>query len=166
MPEFNPAPREKQQHVRRVVVENRQAHYLYAIEDTFEAGLMLEGWEVKAILGGRATFNGGSSFVRLIDDEAFVDALTITPLPQSNQGLLATMDPLRLRKLLLKKTELNKLQRRVAERGYTLVPLTLTQRGKLKLEIGLAKGKKLADKRQTLKDRDVQRDTQRELSKM
>lgn len=147
----------------RTVVDNRQARHLYFIEDTFEAGLKLEGWEVKAILSGQATFNGGSAFVRLKDGEAFLDALTITPLPQARMGLLQDMQPNRLRKLLLRRTELTKLERRVAERGYTLVPLALTYNGKLKLQLGLAKGKKLADKRDTVKDRDLQRETAREL---
>ncbi len=151
---------------KKTVVDNRQARHLYFIEEDFEAGIMLQGWEVKAILAGQATFNGGSAFVRLKDGEAFLDALTITPLPQFNKGLLEPCQPNRLRKLLLNKAELKKLERRVSERGYTIVPLALTYERKLKLRIGLAKGKKLADKRETVKARDLERETARELSRL
>ena len=161
----NPAAaRSARRQTSRVVVENRQARHQYAIEDTFEAGIMLQGWEVKAILAGQATFNGGSAFVRLVEGEAFLDALTVTPLPYARKGLLEDLQPVRLRKLLLNKSELVKLSRRVAARGYTVVPLALTYNGKLKVDIGLAKGKKLADKRETLKQRDQQRDLQRDLA--
>jgi SsrA-binding protein len=158
-----PAAGGARQHETRTVVDNRQARHLFFIEDTFEAGLILEGWEVKSILAGQANFNGGSAFIKLINGEAFIDALTITPLPQTNVGMLVDRQPNRLRKLLLNKSELVKLDRRVKERGYTVVPLALTLRGKLKLQVGLAKGKKLHDKRDTLKQRDVQRDIARNM---
>lgn len=148
----------------RTVAENRQARHNYFIEDTLEAGIMLMGWEVKAILAGQANFNGGSAFIKLIDGEAYLDALTITPLEASDKGLLVEREPSRLRKLLLNKSELVKLERRVLEKGYTLVPLALTYGRKLKLQLGLAKGKKLADKRETLKARDLERETQRQLA--
>lgn len=158
-----PAAGGARQHEVRTVVDNRQARHLFFIEDTFEAGLILQGWEVKSILAGQANFNGGSAFVRLIDGEAFLDALTITPLPTTSVGLLVDRQPHRLRKLLLNKSELKKLDRRVKERGYTIVPLALTLKGKLKLQLGLAKGKKLHDKRDTLKQRDIGRDMARDL---
>lgn len=139
------------------VIENRQARHLFAIEDTLEAGLVLEGWEVKAILGGRANFNGGGAFIRFVDGEAFIDAMTITPLLEHHQGLLAQRQPNRLRKLLLTKQELTKLGRKVAERGYTVVPLAVVRRRQLKLVIGLARGKKQHDKRETIKQRDLSR---------
>ncbi|MEX3983962.1 SsrA-binding protein SmpB [Paraburkholderia sp. EG287A] len=139
------------------VIENRQARHLYFVEDTLEAGLVLEGWEVKAILGGRANFNGGGAFIRFIDGEAFIDAMTITPLLEHHQGLLASRQPNRLRKLLLTKAELAKLGRKVAERGYTVVPLAVVRRRQLKLVIGLARGKKQHDKRETIKQRDQAR---------
>lgn len=148
----------------KTILENRQARHLYHIEDTLEAGLVLEGWEVKAILAGRANFNGGGSFIRLKDGEAWIDAMTITPLPTANKGLLLAAQPSRARKLLLSKAELTKLGRKVAERGYTVVPLEVVQGRKLKLKIGLAKGKNQADKRDTIKQRDQARDTQRELA--
>lgn len=147
----------------RTVVENRQARHLYTIEDTFEAGLMLDGWEVKAILAGQATFNGGAAFIRLIDGEAFLDGVTITPLQQALQGAFAECPPTRLRKLLLKRAELSKLARRVDERGYTIVPLAITYQYKLKLRLGLARGKKQVDKRDTVKARDQDRDMARDL---
>ncbi len=150
----------------RLVAENRQARHNYFIEDTVQAGIMLQGWEVKAILAGQANFNGGSAFVKFEGGEAWLDALTVTPLASSDKGLLVDRQPLRRRKLLLKKQELKKLERRVLERGYTVVPLALTYTGKLKVDLGLARGKKLADKRETVKARDLDRETQRQLRSM
>jgi SsrA-binding protein len=146
------------------ILENRQARHLYSIEESMEAGLVLEGWEVKAILAGRANFNGGGAFVRMENGEAWLESMTITPLPMANQGLLAQHTPGRARKLLLHASELTKLSRRVAERGYTVVPLAVVRGRKLKLTIGLAKGKNHADKRNTIKQRDLSRDMQRELA--
>lgn len=146
------------------ILENRQARHLYSIEESMEAGLVLEGWEVKAILAGRANFNGGGAFVRMANGEAWLESMTITPLPMANQGLLAQHTPGRARKLLLHASELTKLSRRVAERGYTVVPLAVVRGRKLKLTIGLAKGKNHADKRNTIKQRDQARDVQRELA--
>ena len=146
------------------ILENRQARHLYSIEESMEAGLVLEGWEVKAILAGRANFNGGGAFVRVENGEAWLEAMTITPLPMANQGLLAQLTPGRARKLLLHASELTKLSRRVAERGYTVVPLAVVRGRKLKLTIGLAKGKNVADKRNTIKQRDLSREVQRELA--
>lgn len=163
MTAIKPATGGTRQHDVRTVVENRQARHQYFIEEDFEAGIMLQGWEVKSILAGQATFNGGSSFVRLIDGDAYLDAFTITPLPQARKGLLTECQPIRLRKLLLNKSELKKLERRVSERGYTVVPLEVTYGRKLKVRIGLAKGKKLADKREVVKSRDLARETAREL---
>lgn len=151
------------QHETRTVVDNRQARHLFFIEDTFEAGIMLQGWEVKAILAGQANFNGGSAFVRIIDGEAFLDALTVTPLKQAVRGAFIELEPVRLRKLLLNKSELNKIIRRKDEKGYTIVPLSITYNGKLKVNIGLAKGKKQHDKRDTIKERDVTRALARDL---
>lgn len=143
----------------KVLMSNRQATYAYVLGDQFEAGLVLEGWEVKAILAGQATFNGGNAHVRLRKGEAYLEQLTITPRRcEANQGLLHTCDPLRPRKLLLKKAELKKLTKRVAENGYTLVPIALVQSRKLKLQVALAKGKNQADKRHALKERDQRRE--------
>jgi len=146
------------------LLENRQARHLYSIETTYEAGLVLEGWEVKAILAGRANFNGGGAFIRMTGGEAWLEAMTITPLATSAQGLLAQHQPSRARKLLLSREELDKLAKKVAERGYTIVPLEVINGRKFKLKIGLAKGKNVADKRDTIKKRDQARDLQRELA--
>jgi SsrA-binding protein len=161
--ETNPAARGARQRETKMVVDNRQARHLYAIEDTLEAGIMLQGWEVKAILAGQGSFNGGAAFIRIQDGDAYLDSLTVTPLPQARKGLLMELLPSRPRKLLLNKSELLKFDKRRREKGYTIVPLALTYNGKLKVQIGLAKGKKLADKRATLKDRDQARDLQRDV---
>jgi SsrA-binding protein len=158
-----PATRGTRQQEVRTVVDNRQARHLFHLEDTFEAGIMLQGWEVKSILAGQANFNGGGAFIRLIDGEAFLDALTVTPLAQALKGGFTDLQPIRLRKLLMHKTELTKLQRRVSERGYTVVPLALTYNGKLKVQLALAKGKQLHDKRDAVKQRDQSRDMARDL---
>lgn len=143
------------------VLENRQARHLYHIEDTFKAGIVLEGWEVKSILSGRANFNGGGAFVKFIAGEAWLEAMTITPLLTTNQGLLGHREPNRARKLLLSRSELNKLMKRVVA-GYTIVPLAVERERKLKVIIGLAKGKKQHDKRETIKQRDLTRSMARE----
>jgi len=143
------------------VFENRQARHLYTIESTLEAGMVLEGWEVKSMLSGRAHFNGGGAFVRLVGGEAWLDAMTVTPAAEHAQGLLVAREPQRRRKLLLTKAELARLQRRVVERGYTVVPLAVVRRRKLKLVIGLAKGKKKHNKRETIKQRDLARERAR-----
>ncbi len=143
------------------VLENRQARHLYHIEDTFKAGIVLEGWEVKSILSGRANFNGGGAFVKFIAGEAWLECMTITPLLTTNQGLLGHREPNRARKLLLSRSELNKLMKRVVA-GYTIVPLAVERERKLKVIIGLAKGKKQHDKRETIKQRDLTRSMARE----
>lgn len=147
------------------ILENRQARHRYFIEERLEAGVVLEGWEVKAILAGRANFNGGGAFIRITNGEAWLESMTITPLLMANMGRLAPRTPARARKLLLSRAELTKLSRKVAERGYTIVPLevTLSTKKKLKLQIGLAKGKNHADKRETVKQRDLARELSREI---
>lgn len=147
----------------RIVVENRQARHQFFIEDTFEAGLILEGWEVKSILAGQATFNGGGAYVKMTNGEAFIESLTVTPLAQNRKGLLLDCQPGRARKLLLRKTELVKLCKKVTEKGYTVVPLSISYNGKLKMQIGLAKGKNGADKRATIKERDLTRELSRQV---
>lgn len=163
MTAINPANRGPRQRETKTLVQNRQATWLYAIEDTLEAGIILEGWEVKAILKGQATFNSGSAYVKLRDGRAYLASVTITPLKQSNQGLLHELNPLRERELLLKKAEFLKLERKCKTKGATVVPLALTCGSKIKVQIGVARGKKLADKRQALKDRDQDRETAREV---
>jgi SsrA-binding protein len=146
----------------KTLLENRQARHNYFIADTLMAGLKLEGWEVKAIRAGRANFNGGNAFIRFHGGEAWLESMTITPLPQSSLGMLEPRLPARARKLLLNRSELTKLGKRVAQSGYTIVPLAVIDGRHFKLQIGLAKGKKQHDKRETLKERDQERAMARE----
>jgi SsrA-binding protein len=137
---------------------NKRARHDYFIEDRFEAGLVLEGWEVKSLRAGRAHLT--ESYVLLKDAEAWLLGTHISPLPAASTHVHP--DPLRTRKLLLKQEELKRLIGAVERRGYTLVPLAMYwNRGRVKLEIGLAKGKKLYDKRAAEKARDWQREKQR-----
>lgn len=145
----------------KVLVENRQAKHQYAISDSFTAGIILQGWEVKAMLAGHATFNGGSAFVRMVGGEAFLEGLTVTPLVQAGRGMTIELEPNRSRKLLLNRAELDKLAKKVAERGFTIVPLAVIGGRKFKVEIALAKGKNHADKRESIKARDLDREMAR-----
>ena len=140
------------------IARNKQALHDYFIEERFEAGLALEGWEVKSLREGRAQLK--ESYVTLRDGEAFLFGCHISPLTSASTHVKA--DPTRTRRLLLHRSELNKLIGAVERKGYTLAPLALYwKRGRVKLEIGLAKGKKTFDKRATEKDRDWARDKQR-----
>ena len=136
------------------IADNKKARFDYSIEDTFEAGVALEGWEVKSLREGRAQIT--ESYVHLRDGEAWLLGAQITPL-----GTVSTHirpDPTRTRKLLLHRHELDRLIGAVERKGYTLVPLNLHWRnGRVKLDIGLAKGKKSHDKRAAVKDRDWKR---------
>jgi SsrA-binding protein len=137
---------------------NRKAKHEFFIEDRFEAGLALQGWEVKSLRDGRVQL--AESYVLLKDAEAWLFGAHITPLQTASTHIKA--DPVRTRKLLLHRSELNRLIGAVERKGYTLTPLALYwKKGKAKLEIGLAKGKKEHDKRATEKDRDWQRNKQR-----
>ncbi len=136
------------------IAVNKKARFDYSIEDTFQAGLVLEGWEVKSLREGRAQIT--ESYVHVRNGEAWLLGAQITPL-----GTVSTHfrpDPTRTRKLLLNRHELDRLIGAVERKGYTLVPLNLHwSKGRAKLDIGLAKGKKSHDKRATEKDRDWQR---------
>ena len=137
---------------------NKKARHEYFIEERFEAGISLEGWEVKSLRAGRLQIN--ESYVTIKEGEAFLFGAHITPLPTASTHIQP--DPIRTRKLLLHRRELDKLIGQVERKGYTLVPLAMYwKQGKAKLEIGLAKGKKQHDKRAAEKDRDWQRDKQR-----
>ncbi len=141
-----------------VIAVNRQARHDYFIEETYEAGLVLQGWEVKSLRAGRVSLK--ESYVLIKDGEAWLFGAHITPLPSASTHVEA--DPTRTRKLLLHRRELDKLIGLVERRGYTLVPLKLYwKNNRAKLEIGLAKGKKLYDKRAVEKERDWQREKQR-----
>jgi SsrA-binding protein len=133
------------------IISNRKAYHDYTIEERFEAGLVLQGWEVKAIRAGRVQLR--DAYVVLRHGEAFLLGGLITPLPSASTHV--EPDPRRTRKLLLHRKELRRLLGMVERRGYTLVPLDLHYSGqRVKLSFGLAKGKKLYDKRQAAKDRD------------
>ncbi len=138
----------------RLIAENRKARYEYFIEERYEAGLVLEGWEVKSLRAGRAQLTEAYVFLR--DGEAYMIGAHFSPLPAASSHV--TPDPVRTRKLLLKHSELQGLIGAVERRGYTLVPLELYwKNGRAKLALGLAKGKKQHDKRAVEKDRDWER---------
>lgn len=136
------------------IAENRKAKFEYSFEETFEAGLVLQGWEVKSL---RAKKGGiADSYVIIRNGEAWLLNAQIVPLLSASTHIQPTND--RTRKLLLNKKELQKLIGAVERKGYTLIPLTLYwKNGKVKVKIAVAKGKKLYDKRQTMKDRDWER---------
>jgi SsrA-binding protein len=137
---------------------NKKARHDYFIEDRFEAGLVLQGWEVKSLREGRAQL--ADSYIIIKDNEAWLFGFHISPLLSVSTHV--TPDPTRTRKLLLHRHELDRLIGAVERKGYTLVPLALYwKKGKAKLEIALARGKQAHDKRTTEKDRDWQREKQR-----
>ena len=137
-----------------LIAENRKARHEYFIEERYEAGLSLQGWEVKAMRAGRAQL--AEAYVYIRKGEAFLTGAHISPLNSASTHVVA--DPVRTRKLLLNRAELDRLVGAVEREGYTLVPLELYwKEGRAKLRIGLAKGKKQHDKRATEKDRDWQR---------
>ena len=141
-----------------LIAENRRARHEYFIEERYEAGLELQGWEVKAMRANRAQL--AEAYVYLRNGEAFLFGAHILPLNTASTHVVA--DPTRTRRLLLNRAELDHLVGAVEREGYTLVPLDLHWvRGRAKLRIGLAKGKKQHDKRATEKDRDWQRDRMR-----
>ena len=144
------------------IAENSKARHDYFVEDTFEAGLVLEGWEVKSLRAGRAQLK--ESYVFMKNGEAFLLGAHFSPLPQASTHIHP--DPIRTRKLLLKEKELSKLQRGMERDGYTIIPLNLHWRKKYaKLTIGLAKGKQKQDKRATLKERAWEREQGRLLKR-
>jgi SsrA-binding protein len=146
----------------RLIAENRKARFEYFIEERYEAGLVLQGWEVKAMRAGRAQL--AEAYVYLRNGEAFMTGAHISPLPSTSSHVVA--DPVRTRKLLLNHSELKGLIGAVERKGYTLVPLELYwKNGRAKLQVGLAKGKKQHDKRAVDKDRDWQRDKARLLKR-
>ncbi len=140
------------------IIQNKKAFHDYFVEQRFEAGIALEGWEVKAIRAGRAQLK--EAYVMVRSTEIFLIGCHISPLPTASTHI--NPDPTRTRKLLLRAEEINKLIGSVERAGYTMVPLDLHYtRGKIKLEIGLAKGKKQHDKREAEKQREWERDKQR-----
>jgi SsrA-binding protein len=143
---------------RTSIALNKRARYDYFIEEKLEAGLSLLGWEVKSLRAGKAQITEG--YVLIKDGEAFLIGAHFTPLKTVSTHVIA--DPTRTRKLLLHRQELDRLVGAVERKGYTVVPLELYwSRGKVKIAIGLAKGKQAHDKRHTEKDRDWQREKAR-----
>ena len=144
------------------IVENKKAFHDYFIEERYEAGLVLEGWEVKAIRAGRVQIK--EAYVILQKEEPFVVGMHVSALPTASTHVHP--DPTRSRKLLLKSEEIRRLIGKVEQRGYTLVPLDLHySKGRVKIAVGLAKGKKQHDKREAEKDREWQRERERLLRK-
>ena len=140
------------------IAVNKRARHDYFIEETLEAGLALEGWEVKSLRAGKAQLT--ESYVQLRDGQAYLFGAYLTPLISASTHVRT--DPSRTRKLLLHRQEIDRLLGAVERRGYTLVPLDLHwSRGRAKLRIGLARGKKQHDKRAAVKDRDWQRQKSR-----
>jgi SsrA-binding protein len=140
------------------IVQNKKAFHDYFIEEKYEAGIILDGWEVKAIRAGRVQLK--EAYVILRNAEVYLVGCHITPLGSASTHVLP--DPTRSRKLLLHAEEIRKLIGQVEQAGYTLVPLNLHYtKGRVKLDIGLAKGKKQHDKRDATRERDWQREQQR-----
>ncbi len=141
----------------KLICQNKKARHNYSIEDTYQAGIALVGTEVKSLREGRA--NLGDSYGRIKNGEVFLVDAHISPYSHANRF---NHDPLRTRKLLLHKKEIRRLIGKVQEKGFTLIPLRLYfSNGKAKVELGLAKGKKLFDKRETLKRKTMERDMER-----
>ncbi len=138
----------------KTIALNKRARHDYSIDERFEAGIALEGWEVKSLRAGKVQIV--ESYILLKDSEAFLFGALITPLPTASTHI--SPEPQRSRKLLLHRTELNRLIGAVERKGFALVPTALYwKNGKVKLELGVAKGKKAHDKREAEKDRDWQR---------
>ena len=141
----------------KIIAENRKARHEYFIEDQFEAGLVLKGTEVKSLRQGRANLK--DSYARIKNGEVWVYQMHISPYPFAYYD---NHDPVRVRKLLLHNYEIKKLFGKLNERGYALIPLRLYFReGKVKVLLGLAKGKRQYDKRETMRQRDQKRDMDR-----
>ena len=140
------------------IAENKKARFDYSIEETLEAGLALEGWEVKSLRAGKGQIT--ESYVHLRDGEAWLLGAQITPLGTASTHIRP--DPTRTRKLLLHRRELDRLIGAVERKGFTLVPLNLHwSKGRVKIDVGLARGKKSHDKRASIKDRDWKRQQER-----
>ena len=141
----------------KLVAQNRKARYDFHVDDTFEAGLVLVGTEVKSLRAGRATLVDG--FAEITNGEAFLHGVHI---PEYTQGTWTNHEPRRVRKLLLNRHEIDKLESKVHERGFTLIPLSLYFKdGRAKVEIAVAKGKREYEKRQTIREREDKREAER-----
>ncbi|MCI6432456.1 MAG: SsrA-binding protein SmpB [Oliverpabstia sp.] len=142
----------------RLIANNKKAYHDYFIEETYEAGIALHGTEVKSLRMGKCSIK--ESFIRIENEEVYIYGMHISPYEKGN---IFNKDPLRVKKLLLHKAEIRKLRAKIAEKGYTLVPLKVYFNNSLvKVEIGLAKGKKLYDKRQDIAKKDQRREAERD----
>ena len=142
----------------RLVANNKKAYHDYFIEEKYEAGISLAGTEVKSLRMGKCSIK--EAFIRIERGEVFIYGMHISPYEKGN---IFNKDPLRVRKLLLHRAEINKMEGKIAEKGFTLVPLRVYFKGSLvKVEIGVAKGKKLYDKRQDIAKKDMKREAERE----
>lgn len=142
----------------KLIANNKKAYHDYFIDEKYEAGIVLHGTEVKSLRLGKCSVK--EAFVRIENGEAWIYGMNISPYEKGN---IFNKDPLRVKKLLLHKVEINKLAGKMAEKGFTLVPLQVYfKNGKVKVEIGLARGKKLYDKRQDIAKKDARRETERE----
>lgn len=149
----------KGREAQKLIANNKKAYHDYFIDETYEAGIALHGTEVKSMRMGKCSIK--EAYVRIENGEVFVYGMNVSPYEKGN---LFNRDPLRVRKLLLHRYEINKLAGRVQEKGYTLVPLQVyLKEGKVKVEIGLARGKKLYDKRQDIAKKDQRREAEKEL---
>ncbi len=143
----------------KLVANNKKAYHDYFIEEKYEAGLVLHGTEVKSLRMGKCSIK--EAFIRMENGEVFIYGMHISPYEKGN---IFNKDPLRVRKLLLHKSQIQKLIGNSAEKGYTIVPLQVYfSNGRAKIEIGLAKGKKLYDKRQDIARKDQKREAEKEL---
>lgn len=150
----------KQQKPKNISITNRKARHEYHIGETFDAGLALSGTEVKSIRAGQASIT--EAYCKVEDGEVFIHGMHIAPFEQGNRW---NVDPLRPRKLLLNKSEINRISRQLAEKGLTLIPLKVFfSRGYAKICVGLARGKKLWDKRESIAQRDSDRERMRQES--
>ncbi len=142
----------------KLVANNKKAYFDFFIDEKYEAGLVLHGTEVKSLRMGKCSIK--EAFIRIEQGEAFIYGMNISPYEKGN---IFNKDPLRIRKLLFHKSEIYKLAGKLAEKGYTLVPLQVYFKdGKAKMEVGLARGKKLYDKRQDIAKKDQKREAQKE----
>lgn len=145
----------------KLIAENRKARFDYTIDDSIECGVVLQGTEVKSVKEGKISFP--DSFAEIIKDEVWLKNFHISEYVYSS---IFNHNPDRPKKLLLHREQIKRLQRKVEEKGYTLIPLSFyLKNGRLKVSLGICKGKKQFDKRNTIKDRDNQRDLQREFRK-
>lgn len=142
----------------KLIANNKKAFHDYFIDETYEAGVVLHGTEVKSMRMGKCSIK--ESFIRIENGELFVYGMHVSPYEKGN---IFNKDPLRVKKLLMHRQEISRLAGKTAEKGYTLVPLQVYfKEGKVKVEIGLARGKKLYDKREAIAKKDQRRETERE----